>query len=569
MSLNITMDGIDEAISNLNYRSPNSPKHKLVYAIRKYYDAEGALGRIRRIDGDQLIRQVWETGENVEAVQSRRKNFNSVKSLINQELDALYRGEKNPEGITIGPDNTFEMSDEAKARLFSSFTRAVNTGEGVTLDKIAEVLNVVTDALSGNSGGYGADEVEKFKELVRRLPEKFDTLSAGESDEAPPRVTQEMDAASAGGLEEIDESSLDEVELAVPGDEGADAGGGTSETVEVVNVLEDDGTGLGEMVDAEAASGLAEIDADGLGEAELAGPGDEGEVDTAGDGYRAEEDGPDDRKVLKDRFDGYLGTTERFYNQYLLVPAGTYTTGGRNPKGDESPMDSVELNGFYMGKFPITNALFEVFVEKTGYKTTAEVRGYGVVYQGRFQKIADNRTGLSRSVWNATHTRKRVEGACWYQPSGPGSTLHNKRNHPVVQVSIADAAAFAAWTGKRLPTEAEWEAAARTDHGHIFPWGDEWDEKRCNTEAGAVSDTTPVDRYEAATNGFGLWDLLGNVLEWTGDSCDPLYSRTAPVKYYIAKGGSWVSDHTVRLSSRFRFEKEFSANILGFRCLAD
>jgi formylglycine-generating enzyme required for sulfatase activity len=124
-----------------------------------------------------------------------------------------------------------------------------------------------------------------------------------------------------------------------------------------------------------------------------------------------------------------------------------------------------------MGKFPVTNALFEVFVENTGYVTTAEKAGFGTVYHGRLCKEVDNKTGAVRFRCNGTVQSKTVEGAFWYQPFGPGSTLHLKRTHPVVQVSLADATAFAAWTGKRLPSEDEWEAAARTEMGYVYPWG--------------------------------------------------------------------------------------------------
>jgi formylglycine-generating enzyme required for sulfatase activity len=162
-----------------------------------------------------------------------------------------------------------------------------------------------------------------------------------------------------------------------------------------------------------------------------------------------------------------------------------------------------------------------------------------------------------------------VSQAFWYQPFGPGSTLHQKRNHPVVQVSLKDAMAFAAWTGKRLPSEFEWESAARTDSGSILPWGDDWQNDLCNTEDSAIADTTPVDNYPDSQNSFGVADTMGNVLEWTAEKWVPAHCSEKKTSYHIAKGGCWISDSSVRLYSRFRFETDFTANILGFRCAAD
>ncbi|MBF0120929.1 MAG: SUMF1/EgtB/PvdO family nonheme iron enzyme, partial [Desulfobacterales bacterium] len=220
-----------------------------------------------------------------------------------------------------------------------------------------------------------------------------------------------------------------------------------------------------------------------------------------------------------------------------------------------------------ISKYPVTNALFEIFVDRAGYKTTAEIKGFGTVYYGRFQKILDEKTGLYKSMWNSTYNKKNIKGACWYQPFGPGSNLHNKRNHPVVHVSLKDAIAFASWTGKRLPTEFEWEASARTQYGYIFPWGNEWKETSCNLEESAIADTSPVDYYPENT--LGIADTLGNVLEWTMEECRPKYSQVTNLTYNVVKGGSFISDKSIRLYSRFYFETDFSANILSFRCIAD
>ena len=273
-------------------------------------------------------------------------------------------------------------------------------------------------------------------------------------------------------------------------------------------------------------------------------------------------------KLLAEAFDGYLGSMDRYYNHYILIDGGRYIIGSRHPKKGEEPEQMITLEPFYFGRFPVTNGLFEIFVEKTGYKTTAEKVGYGTVYYGRFEKKIDDQTGLITSKWNASLYCREVKGACWYRPSGRESTLHNKRNHPVVQISLEDALAFASWTGKRLPTESEWEAASRTAKGLIFPWGHEWKDDAGNIENSGIADTTPVDKYAEFENDFGIVDVLGNVLEWTDNGFGTMSQEKDASTCRIAKGGSWVSGNDIRLFSRFKLEPDSHSNILGFRCVA-
>ncbi|MFC1533931.1 formylglycine-generating enzyme family protein [Thermodesulfobacteriota bacterium] len=138
-----------------------------------------------------------------------------------------------------------------------------------------------------------------------------------------------------------------------------------------------------------------------------------------------------------------------------------------------------------------------------------------------------------------------------YQPLGPGSTLHSKRNHPVVQVSREDAMAFTIWTGKRLPTEDEWEAASRSVNGYDFPWGQDFKDGLCNTEEAFIGDTTPVDKYKDSANIFGIIDTMGNVLEWTLDKFDPLVNEKPGFENYVIKGGSWISDNIALIQPLF------------------
>jgi formylglycine-generating enzyme required for sulfatase activity len=287
--------------------------------------------------------------------------------------------------------------------------------------------------------------------------------------------------------------------------------------VEEVEVLEDDDVEDVELLDD---NGIEEID-------ELQGEdryGDFGPQEGDGDpGGRSQDNhldaiesghdplqpvDPQKARLLAETFNRSLAAMDKFYNQYIEFPGGTYTVGAETPKHDEIMQHTVSLAPFFMGKFPVTNALFQVFIENTGYITTAEKIGFGTVYQGRCQTITDPRTAQSKQIWRADITSRTAEGACWYQPSGPGSTIHNKRNHPVVQVSAHDALAFSAWTGKRLPLEAEWEAATRTIKANIFPWGNDMLPGACNIEEGSIGDTTPVDDYPDFENDAGIADAL-------------------------------------------------------------
>jgi formylglycine-generating enzyme required for sulfatase activity len=128
--------------------------------------------------------------------------------------------------------------------------------------------------------------------------------------------------------------------------------------------------------------------------------------------------------------------------------------------------------------------------------------------------------------------------------------------------------AFAAWTGKRLPTEDEWEAAARTEKGWSFPWGKEWKKHCCNIEDSFAGDTTPVEKYAEFENDFGIVDTMGNIIEWTSDNFTALSYNSNRSGCHIAKGGSWISKDDIRLFSRFKIAPESHSNILGFRCVA-
>ncbi|MDY7037269.1 MAG: SUMF1/EgtB/PvdO family nonheme iron enzyme, partial [Thermodesulfobacteriota bacterium] len=299
---------------------------------------------------------------------------------------------------------------------------------------------------------------------------------------------------------------------------------------------------------------------------------DKGFEETRGEGHAGgsneEEKEIQKLRILAEEFDNNLSAMDKYFNQYILIPEGEYLVGAKRINNTERPKHLIRLPSFYMGKFTITNALFEFFIEKTGYRTTAEKCGYGTVYYGRSKRTTDERTGLETIIWNSTITSKTVNGACWYQPSGPGSTLHKKRNHPVVQVSLEDALAFASWTGKRLPTEDEWEAASRTLNGYVFPWGNDRQKMACNIEGSYIGDTSPVDQYIEFENELGIVDTMGNVLEWTMDISGRSSHEKDGTQCYIVKGGSWISSNDTCLFSRTELESQSHSNILGFRCIA-
>jgi formylglycine-generating enzyme required for sulfatase activity len=261
---------------------------------------------------------------------------------------------------------------------------------------------------------------------------------------------------------------------------------------------------------------------------------------------------------------------ERFMPKFIKIPAGSYLVGSASPKGLEQPLRKAMLQDFYLGQAPVTNDLFDMFVRETGYTTDAEEAGYGIVFEGRCTNRVDPETG--REIFSLTRgtLARHVSGANWRHPAGPGSSLEGRHSHPVVQVSHHDAMAFAAWAGKRLPTEEEWEAAARGANGQLFPWGDKWLVDHGNFEAACFGGTTSVEHYgRKAMSPFGILDLLGNVAEWTSSphagQADSQPGRSGE-RIHILKGGSWITGGTVTAAWRQIEQGKYWANTIGFRC---
>lgn len=226
----------------------------------------------------------------------------------------------------------------------------------------------------------------------------------------------------------------------------------------------------------------------------------------------------------------------------VWIPGGTFLMGANDFYPEERPAHRVTVDGFWMDEHPVTNAEFNGFVNATGYVTVAERVPNPADYPGidpavlvpgsLFFRRPESRIGLHdfRAWW------AYVPDACWRFPEGPGSTLNGRENHPVVHVAYADAEAYAAWAGKELPSEAEWEFAARGGlEGATFVWGNEFapgGRMMANTwqgefpfenlKTGGFEGTSPCGVFPA--NGYGLYDMAGNVWEWT---CDVFQSRHA------------------------------------------
>ncbi len=594
----ITVKGIDQAISELNYQNKTTLKYRLINVIRGFYENENSIESLKGIDPDKLIRSLWDKATSPSIIKNRRKNLSSIRSSVNADLEKLYGEGENPEGVTLGASYIFVMSDEAKDKALKAFIAGGKTGGPVNLGEITRALDLVDrmlskpEAFSDIDDSEGSRKLDKLRDLIHGLSEKVGADGSGPSEPDPASSAEasgggpsyyagtpdtglsegaaEKRGICSGGLEETGQTAGPvEADMAEePEDTKTDEPLESCDLEEELDLIDADE----DLEEADDEEILEEVEEDEEPEVveinEL--PGHELIEDIEGISAEDRHEGGDEirkARLLAEEFNDSLAAMDKFYNQHKLIPGGNYYIGNKQPRKDERGELTVPLSPFYMSKFPVTNTLFEVFIDKTGYRTTAEKLGYGTVYYGRCRNTVDERTGMEKSVWNSSLINKTVEGACWYQPLGPGSTLNNKRKHPVVQISIEDAMAFAAWTGKRLPTEDEWEASARTGSGYSFPWGNSWRHNGCNTEESYVGDTTPVDRYIEFENDFGIVDTLGNVLEWTKDiSGPPSPVKTGPT-YYIAKGGSWISKDNPCLSGRVKLEPESCSNILGFRCI--
>ncbi len=227
------------------------------------------------------------------------------------------------------------------------------------------------------------------------------------------------------------------------------------------------------------------------------------------------------------------------------VPGGEFLMGSNDFYPEERPVHPVAVDGFWMDEHPVTVAEFHRFVKETGHVTWAERSPDPADYPDADPELlvpgslVFHMTPGPVDLNDYRNWWSWVPGAQWRHPEGPGSTVDDRERHPVTHVGYEDASAYAAWAGKELPTEAEWEFAARGGlEGKVFVWGDEFSPKgkmMANTWQGAFpwqnlaldgyTRTSPVRTFPP--NGFGLFDLAGNVWEWTSDFFTPEHAQEA------------------------------------------
>ena len=247
---------------------------------------------------------------------------------------------------------------------------------------------------------------------------------------------------------------------------------------------------------------------------------------------------------------------------------------------------------FYIDETTVTNEQFNAFVNASGYKTDAENFGWSFVFRGHLNPKDQSTTPCQRVLGSEWWCR--VEEASWRHPEGSGTNIKKRWSHPAVHLSWSDASAYAAWAGKRLPTEAEWEYAARG--GLVqkrFPWGDELEPEgrhrmnvwhgtfpNHNTESDGYYGPAPAKSYKP--NAYGLYQMTGNVWEWCWDWFDPGYYRISPRQdptgpasgeRRVMRGGSYLCHasycNRYRTDARSSNTPDSSTTNLGFRCVRD
>jgi len=285
------------------------------------------------------------------------------------------------------------------------------------------------------------------------------------------------------------------------------------------------------------------------------------------------------------------------------IAGGTFLMGSNQAYAEEQPPRYATVTGFWIDRTEVTNAQFAAFVAATGYKTVAE-RGLNAkdypdlpkeaLVPGSmvfFEPPANARISMDVTQW-----WRYVPGADWRHPDGPGSSIAGRDNHPVVHIAYADADAYAKWLGRSLPTEAEWEFAARGGlNGKEFAWGDEqtpdgqWMANSwqgffpfADDKSDGYHGTAPVGCFPP--NGYGLYDMIGNVWEWASDwyeaghkFADGDIDPTGPAKMtstvggplHVIKGGSWLCSANFcaryRPAARQPEEADLGASHIGFR----
>ena len=282
--------------------------------------------------------------------------------------------------------------------------------------------------------------------------------------------------------------------------------------------------------------------------------------------------------------------------EQVTVPAGTFLMGDQHgdghPGDGETPVHAVTLGAFDIDATSVTNADFAAFAEATGYLSESERQGFSAVFHLAFAGSDDDILGTAQGApwWYG------VRGADWRHPGGPDSTIEGLDDHPVVQVSWDDAQAYCDWSGRALPTEAQWERAARGGiEGARYPWGDDLPAREtgtnwpCNifqgtfpgqntTEDGFLT-TAPVRTF--SPNGLGLWQVVGNVWEWCRDLFDPGWYAVSPSQDpqgptagagRVMRGGSYLCHDSYcnryRNAARTSNTPDSASGNMGFRTVS-
>lgn len=299
-------------------------------------------------------------------------------------------------------------------------------------------------------------------------------------------------------------------------------------------------------------------------------------------------DSSEDRKIQPSQ-------TEDGTEGMIPIEGGAFKMGTDSKEGfaadGEGPVREVRVNSFYVDRTTVTNAQFSKFVKETGYKTEAERLGWSFVFH---HFLPDNILKKDPPFPPDTPWWRGIKGARWDRPEGRGSHIRQRMDHPVVHVSWNDGLAYCTWAGKRLPTEAEWEYAARGGlEQKLYPWGDELvpdGEHRCNIWQGAFPDhnseedgftgTAPAQSFKP--NGYGLYNVSGNVWEWCLDwfgayypllmiSDNPAGPATGEAK--VIRGGSYLCHRSYcnryRVAARTANTPDSSTGNMGFRCVKD
>ncbi|MBC8231917.1 formylglycine-generating enzyme family protein [bacterium] len=308
--------------------------------------------------------------------------------------------------------------------------------------------------------------------------------------------------------------------------------------------------------------------------------------------------------------------------EMILIPAGEFLMGSTKKEArdteekwglkeglleSETPQHIVYLDAFYIDKYEVTNAQYQKFVDETGHRVPAVPTKEEVIaaFQSERSELGEESEEISDLQINATiqELTKTLSPWAWKDGTYPPGKSH----HPVVLVNWYDAQAYANWAGKRLPTEAEWEKAARGTDGRFYPWGNDWDGTRCNSAERIAqkplltlqaalrwfddewktlapikrsqNTTVPVGSYRKGRSSYGVHDMAGNVFEWCADWYDKDYHSHSPKQNppgpkngntRVLRGGSWnYPGFKLRSTYRNRHAPSIGGSPNGFRCVRD